>query len=428
MKIVQSPVSGCSGVDTPPTSHRSHVATNGSSPIAACSAAWTAPGQSARGDRRPVDHRLRDRPPHGLRLEVLRRERERDLVDHVVRGDELHHVAHDLVRDAHGAEERVDVAGPALLVDVDHLDVGDVARLRVVVGIGLVHDRHARHQVQLVDQVLLALVQVHGARDAASSTRDARRRCRAALPSRRSRSSRCVRLPRGCRPSGAGTPAHGRSRCPCAAPALRARSCARPRARRRPRRRRTPRSSSRSGSSRAAHRRCGSRTYGFVGSITAASGGLSNRSSGWCTRYWSSGSSCATSIASESASRRPARPGLLPHRRARARVAGEHGGVERADVDAQLERVRRGDREQLAVRQLPLDRPTILGQVAGPIRLDPRALLRVAHVATRELRQQLRGSPRPGEADRADVVLDQPRHQPRRLGERAPPGARCPRR
>ena len=119
----------------------------------------------------------------------------------------------------------------------------------------------------------------------------------------------------------------------------------------------------------------------------------------------------------------PRAPGLLPHRSARARVAGQHGGVERADVDAELECVRRRDREQFAVRQLPLELPTILGQVAGAIRLDPRALLRVAHVATGELGQQLRGSPRPGEADRADVVLDQPRHQPRRLGERAPP---CP--
>ena len=46
MKIVVNPVSGCIGVDTPPMSHRSHVATNGSRPIAACSAAWIAPGTS----------------------------------------------------------------------------------------------------------------------------------------------------------------------------------------------------------------------------------------------------------------------------------------------------------------------------------------------------------------------------------------------
>ena len=44
------------------------------------------------------------------------------------------------------------------------LDVRDVASLRVVVGVGLVDDRDAMHEVELPDQVRLALVQVHGAR------------------------------------------------------------------------------------------------------------------------------------------------------------------------------------------------------------------------------------------------------------------------
>ena len=43
------PVSGCSAVETPPMSHRSQVATSGSSPIEQCSAAWAAPGTSAGG-------------------------------------------------------------------------------------------------------------------------------------------------------------------------------------------------------------------------------------------------------------------------------------------------------------------------------------------------------------------------------------------
>ena len=46
MKIVVIPVSSCIGVETPPMSQRSHVATSGSSPIAACSAAWIAPARS----------------------------------------------------------------------------------------------------------------------------------------------------------------------------------------------------------------------------------------------------------------------------------------------------------------------------------------------------------------------------------------------
>ena len=112
--------------------------------------------------------------------------------------------------------------------------------------------------------------------------------------------------------------------------------------------------------------------------------------------------------------------GLLPHRCARAGIAGEHGGVERADVDPELERVRGRDRQQFAVRQLALDRPAVLRQIAGSVRLDACALLRVAHVPPCELRQQLGGAPGPGEADRADVLLDELRHQPRRLGERAP--------
>ena len=45
-KIVQDPVSGWYAVETPPTSQRSHVATSGNNPIAACSAAWAAPGTS----------------------------------------------------------------------------------------------------------------------------------------------------------------------------------------------------------------------------------------------------------------------------------------------------------------------------------------------------------------------------------------------
>jgi hypothetical protein len=47
MKMVAPPVSGWNGVDSPPTSHLSHVATRGSSPMAACSAAWAVPGSAA---------------------------------------------------------------------------------------------------------------------------------------------------------------------------------------------------------------------------------------------------------------------------------------------------------------------------------------------------------------------------------------------
>ena len=41
---VGPPVYGCSAVDIPPMSQRSQIANSGSSPIAACSAACSAPG------------------------------------------------------------------------------------------------------------------------------------------------------------------------------------------------------------------------------------------------------------------------------------------------------------------------------------------------------------------------------------------------
>ena len=67
---------------------------------------------------------------------------------------------------------------------------------------------------------------------------------------------------------------------------------------------------------------------------------------------------------------RPARPGLLPHRRERAGEAVEHDGVEPADVDAELERVRGGDAEQLAAREVAFELAPLLGQVAGAVRGD----------------------------------------------------------
>jgi hypothetical protein len=58
----------------------------------------------------------------------------------------------------------------------------------------------------------------------------------------------------------------------------------------------------------AAQTSCGARTYGFVGSITVASTGLSSIAAGLCTRYVSSGLSCATNTTSALSPARPARP------------------------------------------------------------------------------------------------------------------------
>jgi hypothetical protein len=63
-------------------------------------------------------------------------------------------------------------------------------------------------------------------------------------------------------------------------------------------------------------------------------------------------------------------PGLLPHRGAGSRVAGQHRRVEGPDVDAELERVRGRDRDEVAVRELLLDLPAVLGEVAGSVGPD----------------------------------------------------------
>jgi hypothetical protein len=68
------------------------------------------------------------------------------------------------------------------------------------------------------------------------------------------------------------------------------------------------------------------------------------------------------------ASGAPGPPGLLPHRRQRPRESVEHDDVEAADVDAQLQRVRRRDAEELPRRELMLDGAPLLGQVAGATR------------------------------------------------------------
>ena len=66
---------------------------------------------------------------------------------------------------------------------------------------------------------------------------------------------------------------------------------------------------------------------------------------------------------------------LLPHRGAGARVAGEDRRVERTDVDPELERVRRRDREQVAVGELSFETTTVLGEVPGAVGLDARPRL-----------------------------------------------------
>ena len=121
-----------------------------------------------------------------------------------------------------------------------------------------------------------------------------------------------------------------------------------------------------SGPSCAAHSRWPRWISGLSWSRIAASTGRSRKSSGWRQKNWSSASSPATYTARP----RPRRPGAPPHLAQRGDGAGERDDdrrVELADVDAELERVGRDHRAQLAARQPALELAPLLGGVAGAV-------------------------------------------------------------
>ncbi len=65
MTMVAAPVSASMGVDTPPTSQRSQMVNSGSMPMAACSAAWRAPGDAGGASRRRRSTASGDGVPEG---------------------------------------------------------------------------------------------------------------------------------------------------------------------------------------------------------------------------------------------------------------------------------------------------------------------------------------------------------------------------
>jgi hypothetical protein len=116
---------------------------------------------------------------------------------------------------------------------------------------------------------------------------------------------------------------------------------------------------------------------------------------------------------------------LLAKARDRAGKGDRDRGVEVSDVDPELERASRDDPEKVTLGEPPLELATLLRRVAGAVGSDPALALRVVQPRLRELVDQLRGSPRPGEADRPHVGRDQVGEERRRLAEarRAPPGS-----
>ena len=122
---------------------------------------------------------------------------------------------------------------------------------------------------------------------------------------------------------------------------------------------------------------------------------------------------------------------LLAERGDRAGERDADRGVERADVDAELERVGGDDAEQLALDELALELAPLLGRVAGAVGRDPLGEVGVAEVLERELgelRHQLDGLARLHEHDRARALGDELGQQVGGLGEHASGACRASRR
>ena len=94
--------------------------------------------------------------------------------------------------------------------------------------------------------------------------------------------------------------------------------------------------------------------------------------------------------------------------------------VEQADVDPELERVRRRDPEQVAFDQSPLDLAPLFGRVARSVRRQPGGGLRVDALC-RETVDELGSLAALGKTDRAQAARDEGSQQPRRVAERAGP-------
>ena len=82
---------------------------------------------------------------------------------------------------------------------------------------------------------------------------------------------------------------------------------------------------------------------------------------------WSRGADDATSTAQDVPLRRPARPARCHVEAIDPGIARHHAGVERADVDAQFERVGRDDSADAAFAQAALDFAAFAGKIAAAI-------------------------------------------------------------
>ena len=105
----------------------------------------------------------------------------------------------------------------------------------------------------------------------------------------------------------------------------------------------------------------------MVGSMRASSGDASNRYSGCVSYELIDRARAGDEDRHACLAAATGATHLLPGRRDRARVTGQDRRIQAADVDAQLERIRRHHAEDLAAAQPGLDIAPLRGQVAAAV-------------------------------------------------------------
>ena len=117
-------------------------------------------------------------------------------------------------------------------------------------------------------------------------------------------------------------------------------------------------------------------------------------------------------------------PRALPGRGDRARIAGHHGHVERADVDAELERVGRHDAAHVPAAQPALDLAASERQIAAAIPANHVGRPRRARKRVLQIRRQdLRRETALREDDHLQAALQELDRDAPRFGEIRPPDA-----
>src|SRR3954447_1837080 len=117
----------------------------------------------------------------------------------------------------------------------------------------------------------------------------------------------------------------------------------------------------------------------------------------------------ACDVQGEALASPPGSPPHLTQARDRPGEGDADGRVQLADIDTQLERVRRDNRQQLAGHQASLDLAALLGRVAGPVGRNPLRQLRTAQLLepyAGEPLDQLNPASAPQEADRPHSLAD----------------------